>query len=129
MQIFKDKTFITGIEYRDAEGNPRDGSVIIPEDSEEAQAILEGRAFEIEDGKVRVLEEKRPEKVKEENEKQERDRAAEKEARKRERTEAKKAATLAAIIAKRKAKENLTAKELQDAVDILIDAVFAPDEE
>lgn len=119
MQIFRNRTYVTGIEYRDAEGQPRDNSIIIPDDSAEAQKIIEGFEFAInDDDSIRILQVKKPEA----------EEAIKKKNREEKRAE-KRAAVLAEIIAKRKAKQTLTAKELQDAVDILLDAVFAPDEE
>lgn len=118
MQIFRNKTWVTGIEYRDAEGKPREDSIIIPDDSEEAKKIAEGFDFRINENGIEILQEKKEEAKREEK----------KQLREQKRAE-KRAATLAAIIAKRKVKENLTAKELQDAVDILIDAVFNPEDE
>lgn len=60
MQIFKDNQFVTGIEYRDKSGEPRDGSIIIPDDSKEAVSIMDGWAFtyDPESKKITILEEK-----------------------------------------------------------------------
>jgi hypothetical protein len=62
MQIFQNKEFVTGIEYRDPDTNePRDGSIIIPDDSPEAIAILEGHDFDIHKGKIVIKAVKVPE--------------------------------------------------------------------
>jgi hypothetical protein len=61
MQIFKDKNFTTGIEYRDKQKKPVDGSIIISDTSPEAEKILAGHSFEIVNGSLVVHDEKRPE--------------------------------------------------------------------
>lgn len=61
MQIFENKEYVTGIEYRDPETNePREGSIIIPDDSPEAVAILSGHDFDINKGKIVIKEVKIP---------------------------------------------------------------------
>jgi hypothetical protein len=77
MQIFNEKEYILGAEYRDKDGKPENGSVIIKDDGPKARKILAGHRFAIVNGDVVVYDEKRPEVIEaDRKERRERRRAA-----------------------------------------------------
>lgn len=111
MQIFKNKEFNTGVEYRDPKNKkPIDGSVIIPDDSAEALAILAGHDFEIKGNGVEVKTDKRPEIVVKETE--------EKKLKDKRTREEKKVLKLRTKLAGKKLKD-LDASDIKDIVAIL----------
>jgi hypothetical protein len=129
MQIFNDKTFITGTVYLDDEKQPRDGSIVIDDSSPEAEAILAGFDFEFKDGGVEIKQEKREEIVEKETKEREEEERLEKIRVIEEKRATKRAAVLQLVIQKRKNKQAMTIAELQDAVEVLLDAVLNPEEE